>query len=381
MFSATSLTQITKPFILLLYLLLSTTGLQAHEIRPAIIDLEFLEGGQYDVTVQLNLEALIANVSRHQDSDDSDNATEYDSLRQLPPNELAQAFSHFEPTFFQGLHISVDGVMQSMVVRALTIPATGDISLARDSRLVLTGTLPNNANDLIWSWQSSFGASALRVSTPTQRDIYTAYLREGQSSSTINLKGLSPPSSAEIISNYLAIGFTHILPKGLDHILFVIGLFLLSASLRSLVFQISSFTVAHTLTLALGMLGLVQVSSAIVEPLIAASIIYVCVENIFTDRLQRWRPVIVFLFGLLHGLGFASVLREIGLSSGHFATGLIAFNIGVELGQLTVIAACFMLVGLWFKDKPWYRQRITIPASGIIALIGGYWLVERTLLI
>jgi hypothetical protein len=118
----------------------------------------------------------------------------------------------------------------------------------------------------------------------------------------------------------------------------------------------------------------------VVEPLIAASIVYVAVENIFSPRLHSWRPVIVFGFGLLHGLGFAGVLSDIGISEEYFVTALASFNIGVELGQIAVILCCFLLVGLWFRNRSWYRSVITVPASAVIALVGAYWFVERAFL-
>ena len=166
------------------------------------------------------------------------------------------------------------------------------------------------------------------------------------------------------------------MPKGLDHILFIIGLFLLSPRLKPLLWQVTTFTLAHSLTLALSMLGVLKLPSSIVEPLIARSIVYVAVENMMTDRLQRWRPAVIFAFGLLHGLGFAGVLSEIGLSTADFAAGLIAFNVGVELGQLAVVAACFLTVGL-FRGAPFYRAAITVPASLVIAVVGAYWFIER----
>jgi HupE / UreJ protein len=179
--------------------------------------------------------------------------------------------------------------------------------------------------------------------------------------------------------SYAALGFTHIIPKGLDHILFVIGLFLLSPRLRPLTLQITSFTIAHTVSLALAFYGVVKISPAIVEPLIAASIVFVAVENLFTGQLQRWRPLVVFGFGLLHGLGFAGVLAEIGLSRGQFAFALVGFNIGVELGQLTVIAACFAVTGYWIRYPKLYRKYIAKPSSAAIACIACYWVIERTL--
>jgi len=175
------------------------------------------------------------------------------------------------------------------------------------------------------------------------------------------------------------VGFDHIVPKGLDHILFVLGLFFLSPKLGALFWQGSAFTLAHTVTLALGALGWVNVPGSIVEPLIAASIVAVAVENIVSGGLSKWRPLVIFGFGLLHGLGFASVLGEFGLPEGQFIPALLGFNIGVELGQLAVIAVAFALV-FWAVRKEWYRRVIAIPASLVIAAIGAFWVVERTLL-
>jgi hypothetical protein len=188
------------------------------------------------------------------------------------------------------------------------------------------------------------------------------------------------------------VGFDHILPKGLDHILFVLGLFFLSTRWGPLLWQISAFTLAHTFTLALGALGWVNISGSIVEPLIAASIVYVAVENLFQRGLTKWRPLIIFGFGLLHGLGFASVLSEFGLPDDQFIPALIGFNVGVEVGQLTVIAmAALVLLGCVRLAKgsdlneveapvasyPVMFRAVSLPASLIIAIVGAYWCVER----
>ena len=181
--------------------------------------------------------------------------------------------------------------------------------------------------------------------------------------------------------NYIALGFEHIVPKSLDHILFVQGLFFFSLRWRPLLTQVTAFTVAHTVTLALATLGLVTLSPAIVEPLIALSIAYVAVENIIyggPDARIGWkRTAIVFAFGLLHGIGFASVLGEIGLSPGAFLSGLIGFNIGVEFGQLAVIAVAFLLLGVPFGRKSYYRNLVAIPGSALIGIMGLWWAVER----
>jgi len=361
---------------------LFTLPVCAHEIRPAIIDLNINDNADYTMSIRLNIEAIMAEVSpEHSDTDTSPNAQRYNTLRALPPAAVAKAFKQFQTLFLSGLQLQSNLGRLTPSIDKLDIAEVGDITLARDTTIYLSGRLPFNTQSLTWGWQTTFGANALRVSSNTQQDLYTVYLQPGKTSESIVLSGIVKQSSWQIFSNYLVIGYEHIVPKGLDHILFVIGLFLLSLRLAPLLWQITSFTIAHSVTLALGILGIVTIPASIVEPLIALSIVYVCIENMLSDKLHKWRPIIVFSFGLLHGLGFASVLGEIGLNSNHFITGLIAFNVGIELGQLSVIAICFFAVTIWFKHKTWYRQRITIPASSVIALIGGYWFIERVFIL
>ncbi|MEL6536435.1 MAG: HupE/UreJ family protein [Bacteroidota bacterium] len=174
-------------------------------------------------------------------------------------------------------------------------------------------------------------------------------------------------------------GIEHIIPKGLDHILFVLGLFFSSLIFGSLLRQVTAFTLAHTITLALAALGVVQAPVAIVEPLIALSIVWIAVENCYFKQTNKWRPAIVFGFGLLHGLGFATVLYAYGLPKDNFVPSLLAFNIGVELGQLLVLLGAAAL--FWFvRNKSWYRQWVQIPASLMIALVGLFWFIERVFL-
>jgi hypothetical protein len=176
--------------------------------------------------------------------------------------------------------------------------------------------------------------------------------------------------------DFLKQGFVHVVPKGLDHILFVLGLFLLSRKWKPVLLQVTMFTLAHTITLALATLGLVSVSSAVVEPIIAGSIAYVAIENIYRREYSHWRLVVVFAFGLIHGLGFAGALGDLALPASSMVVGLLGFNIGVEFGQLAVIAAAFG-VTFWLKDETQYRNRIVIPGSATIAVCGIYWMIER----
>lgn len=179
---------------------------------------------------------------------------------------------------------------------------------------------------------------------------------------------------------YLQLGFEHILPTGLDHILFVLSLFLLSTNLKTLLWQSLAFTLAHSVTLGLAMYRVIDISPDIVEPLIALSIMYVALENIFVKRLRPSRIGIVFFFGLIHGLGFASSLSELGLPQNSFFSSLIMFNIGVELGQLAVILIAFFLAGKWFGKKAYYHQYIVVPASLLIAAVALFWVIQRSLI-
>lgn len=196
-------------------------------------------------------------------------------------------------------------------------------------------------------------------------------------SESIDLTGqFVPPTRLEVVRQYVVLGITHIMPKGLDHILFVLGLFLLSPKLRPVLWQVTSFTAAHTITLGLSIYGFVSAPASVVEPLIALSIAYVAIENLATRELHSWRIVVVFLFGLLHGLGFAGVLRELGLPRQEFLIGLLSFNAGVEIGQLSVIGAAALLLRP-FMHRAWFRARVAVPLSLAIAAVGLYWTIVR----
>lgn len=351
----------------------------AHEIRPAVADLYIQADGNYRLELQVNMEALLAGVSpTHTDTNESPNAKTYNELRALPAAKFEERISTFWPGFREGLSVEFDGLRSAPVLSSVQVPPPGDLARARITRLQLTGPIPHGAKLVRWAYAPQFGGSVLRLHRPGESSVTAAWVREGTTSPDYPLDGAAAePSRATIFAQYLLLGFTHILPKGLDHILFVLGLFLLSTRAAPLLWQVTAFTVAHSITLALSMYGILSLSAAVVEPLIAASIVYVAVENLVTTRLHTWRVFVVFAFGLLHGLGFAGVLTEIGLPRNEFVTGLIAFNVGVEGGQLTVIALATLLFGYWFRRRPWYRTRIVLPLSAAIALIGLYWTVER----
>jgi len=186
------------------------------------------------------------------------------------------------------------------------------------------------------------------------------------------------PVRTTTATQFMELGFTHILPKGLDHILFVLGLFLLSPKLKPLLWQVTAFTIAHSITLALAVLGIFALPGRVVEPIIALSIAVVAIENLFRSEVSPWRWAAVFGFGLIHGMGFAGVLSEVGLPREQLGTALLCFNVGVELGQLAVITLAFTATK-WCEKRAWYVPWVRRPACLLIALAGVVWTVERLL--
>ncbi len=353
----------------------------AHEVRPAIADVS-LSADRIEIEIKLTAEPLVAGINLEglQDTNDAPEADEHDQLRALPVAEFEQRFREAWPGLQDGFFVEgADGANVPLALDQLETEPRTDLELPRDTVLRLSAVLPADGGDIRFGWQAEFGPIIVRQLGGGD-DAYAGFLDKGALSDPLPRTGAATESGWRVFARYIAVGFDHIIPKGLDHILFVLGLFLLSLKLRPLLTQVTVFTVAHTITLALASLGIVKVAPAIVEPLIAASIVYVAVENVFTNRITKWRPMVIFCFGLLHGLGFASVLGEFGLAQGRFLPALVGFNFGVEIGQLTVIALGFLLVGFWFGRKPWYRARISVPASVVIALVGVWWAFERVFL-
>jgi len=351
---------------------------RAHEIRPAIVDLTFAGDGTVRLEMSLILEAALAEIGvEHADTNDSPNARRYDDLRLLDETQLAAEFDRFKARFLEGVRLKAGEARIPLDVVSVELDPVGDTDFARLSRITLAGALPPGVTEVAYSFDPAFGPSVIRVPDDKGAYSFSSYLDDGSPSEPIPVQGGLTLSAGQVFLDYIGVGFTHIVPKGLDHILFVVGLFLLSPRLKPLLIQITAFTVAHSVTLALAMLDVISLPASIVEPLIAASIVYIAIENLATNRLSPWRPFVVFGFGLLHGLGFAGVLSEFGLSPAHFMSGLIGFNVGVEAGQLAVVAGCYALFGAWFSDKSWYRARVTMPMSLAIAFMAAWWFVER----
>jgi hydrogenase/urease accessory protein HupE len=190
-------------------------------------------------------------------------------------------------------------------------------------------------------------------------------------------------SNFQVATHFLAAGVEHIF-LGYDHIAFLIAIILWANRLWPVVKAVTAFTIAHSITLSLAALDLVRIRSTIIEPAIAASIVYVAVENFTTREVsKRWRET--FLFGLLHGFGFASALEELGLPRAKLVTALAAFNCGVEIGQVLIVAAAFALLSAIDRwqisgaSKPVRSPVLVHAVSFAIVVLGSYWFVSRTI--
>jgi hypothetical protein len=191
---------------------------------------------------------------------------------------------------------------------------------------------------------------------------------------------LDKPDNGHVFWKYLSLGYTHIIPKGFDHILFILCIFFLNTSIRQIVLQASMFTLAHSITLGLAAYGIISPPASIVEPLIALSIVFLAIENMYSTKVRSWRLLMVFLFGMIHGMGFAGALSELGLPQNAFAESLLSFNLGVELGQLTIIVLMYLFVAKIFSTRIWYRRYIVLPSSLVIASIAMCWTIQRVFL-
>ena len=348
----------------------------AHPLTFTEVTLTLGPDGSFEADLIYDLDALALGAPL--DTDDAELAA---ALAGLSPDELETRIDQLRRLFERRVRVRFDGAPAAFGVsfpdHGSPETAAADIPSLLGLTARLRGAIPADAATVGFFASRAFGAVHLTIVDAVRGVETRSVLEPGARSEPLDLAGpFTPPGRGETALRYLRLGFIHILPAGADHILFVLALFLLSIRLRPLVWQVTAFTVAHAVTLTLATFGFVALAPRIVEPLIALSIAAVAVENVLTDRLTRWRPAVVFGFGLLHGLGFAGVLGELGLPAGARLPALAAFNAGIELGQLAVLAGAAAALG-WCRAKPWYRGRVAVPLSCGIALVGLVWTADR----
>jgi len=358
----------------------------AHALSLAQADAQFGSNGEFAVSIDFDVVAFMAGVEPSALRESQVQALSVEPSERFEATIAAvreRLQKEFKVLTQDGTEIPADRIELppgDVLKRAILDSVT---QRAQPSNFVgeLRGGLPSSAKEVRLQFPAVMGAVAVKMNMPG-REAFAALQLPGEIGPPYEVGEIrqavpTPPMSrGQVLSRYLVLGFTHILPKGTDHILFVLGLFLLSTHFKPLLWQVTAFTIAHSITLGLAMYGVFSLPSKIVEPAIALSISFVAIENVFSSKLHAWRPAVVFFFGLIHGLGFASVLLELGLPRHQFGEALVAFNLGVECGQLTVIGAAALAAG-WFFRKSWYRACVTIPASTIIAVIGLMWAYQR----
>jgi hypothetical protein len=375
--------------VLLTILLCSIKPALAHPALFTSAHVYIQRDGRYQLFTSFDLLAFALQKTSLEIGDPPMNA-----LLDGPPATLARKIAEARTNFTYNLKLQTD--QGDAVISNLTFPTLKEVNewkapegkprLPVVASVEVDGRLPDDASQIRFQFPVFLGTVILTVDLPGGA-VYDEPIDAGSISSVIALHlqrsgSATPPLSEspltwrQVWSRYIVLGIKHIIPEGTDHICFVLGLFLLNTRLSFLLWQVTAFTLAHSITLALSLYGVVQSPASIVEPGIALSIVFIAVENLTTNKVGYRRLVVVFGFGLIHGLGFASAIKETGLPKRDFLSALLGFNLGVELGQLIVIAAAFMSVG-WFRGCPGYRRWVVIPASLLIALIATCWFVQR----
>ena len=356
----------------------------ADVVKPALVEISVFSDARVIIEIRTSIEALLTGINgRYRNTQEAPNSDQYDALRELEAPDLREAFNAFHPVLLDGVDLIVDGVSIPLEMGVVDIAPPGYTKVPRASVIRLVGTIPEGAMSLQWYYPMAFGDQAVRV---RQVDEVAGeyhwsghqWIKDDRPSEPFSLTEVfTKPTFWSVASLYVSAGFLHIVPKGLDHILFILGIFLMSMRLKPLLLQATMFTIAHSLTLSLGVFGLVNLPPQIVEPLIALSIAYVAFENLASEQLSRFRLPVVFAFGLLHGLGFATILTEFGLPEELYVAALLWFNVGVEFGQIALLVCAYLAITVWFSRAEVYRRYVVLPGSLAIGGLGAYWMVER----
>ncbi|MCP3687623.1 MAG: HupE/UreJ family protein [Gammaproteobacteria bacterium] len=356
----------------------------ADVVKPALTEISLFADGVIRVEIRTSLEALLTGINgQYRNTRDAPGAEQYDVYRKQSAAQLALSFKSFEQQFTDAVRLTVDKHRLKLEIQSIEIPEPGYTKIPRTSTIMLGGSVTGDANHLQWYYPAKFGEHAVRVKLSDEARQYWhwsdyQWIRQDRVSEPFPVTGfLGQTSWMVVLKTYVQAGFLHILPLGMDHILFILGLFLMSRRLNPLVWQVTMFTLAHSITLSLSTLGLLELPASIVEPLIALSIAYIAVENICFKRMSKARLWVVFGFGLLHGLGFAAMLLEFGMPDDAYLLALLGFNIGVEAGQIVVLLVAWLGLGVWFRQWAGYRRWVVIPGSAVIAAVGIFWLWQR----
>ena len=353
----------------------------AHEIKPSIADFTYDEN-YLNLEVRLNAELILSNIdaSNISNTNSSPLAEIYDRYRLLDKKDLENSILESWNNISSNIEIKINNKLKTIDLIKIETQDVKNFEISRDTLIYFRVLLNQKSEHFTFQWIKNYGPIILRENNDLklEDDLVTEYLQSGTESDPIFFKENNIRSMFTSFTKFFVLGIQHIIPKGLDHILFIFGLFLFSSSLNKLIKQITIFTIAHSITLIFVSLSLIKINPQIVEPIIALSIVYVGLENIFKNYIKEYmRYVVILFFGLLHGLGFALVLSDIGYRSSKLFLNLISFNIGIEVAQISIILFLYLLIAIKFAKNKYYRIAFQIPSSILIASIGLYWFAER----
>jgi hypothetical protein len=346
----------------------------ADVIKPTLVEISFNEN-HIELQLETNIEAILTDIgTQYQNSVNAPNADEYDSLRKLKAHKLADIFLQNEDKLLHSFTLKINNKTLNLVRKSVKVDEVGYTQRPRKSIITYQASV-TNPQTLYWKFSETYGDNALRFRFVVP-DEYTwqdwNYLKSGEHIE-IDVIKFKPLSVWQTFIKFISLGFYHVIPLGLDHILFIITMALGMLSLGKTIVLVSSFTLAHTATLALATYDVVTLSPSVIEPIIALSIAVMALDKIVFKLNYKYQSVLVFGFGLLHGLGFALMLKE--FISNNLITSLIGFNLGVELAQVLIVILGIII--LWLAQRIKLDKVVVIISSLAIFITGMMMFFER----
>jgi hypothetical protein len=361
---------------ILIFLAVMPGRLAAHQVET--VEFEFQQfDGKWRLVGQMDIAYMLPETRKVPGGQ----PLSREAVMKSPPEELTRIRSETERTLRSLLRLTFAGKEVPWIIEfpdfeksPLVLPEEAADWALLTTRLVIDAKPGSGELRVHWSGEEE---SELIILTEDSEKGEIVSVRPGGEIVLLNVaaSGVVTAAKQSATGGWVYSGFRHVLPLGLDHMLFILGLFLMVPKWKPLMVQSLLFTVAHSITLAIAVLGKVDLGGRTVEVLIAFSIAFIGVENLLSHKVGKLRYILVFCFGLIHGLGFASVLAEklVGVERNQFAWPLLGFNVGVELAQITVLATAFLL---FWPLNSWKKLAQTV-GSVMVALAGAGWMVER----
>ncbi len=355
--------------------------LSAHEIKPAIVEFNKVKN-QINIVLKFNAEAFLANIdaSDYKETINFSNSIKYSELRLLPREILKEKVFESRDQIINSIFIKTSKKQLNLKLVEINVLEEKNIEKVRFTKVYLKTEIKFIETPITFSAKKIFGPLIFKNFSNIDKNTdkpQSQWLKPGNQTSNLGILQVKNNTTNFSILGIWN-GILQIILYGFDHILFILGLFFFSHKLKPLLIQVTTFTIAHSITLIFGGLGYINISPLIIEVIIAASIIWIGFENLFRKKMKVSRIGVIFTFGLIHGLGFASMFKLKGLEGTEYYLNLLSFNIGIELGQLITLLPLMILIPL-FNRLSWYRILIAMPASIIIALFGVEMFIDRIL--